>query len=168
MQIVVRKEQTDDIQSIYEVTKAAFLAAPHSSHTEHFIVNALREAGALSVSLVAEYQSNIIGHVAISPVSISDGANDWYGLGPISVHPEHQQQGIGSKLMKAAIQELKAINAGGCVLLGDPNYYQRFGFAPKAELVLKDVPAEYFQTLLLQRELPQGFVTYHEAFFAES
>ena len=167
MNINIRKEMPNDAQSIHDVTVAAFLEAPHTDYTEQFVVRTLRESGALSISLVAEDDCEIIGHVAISPVTISDGARDWYGLGPISVLPNNQSKGIGSKLMNAAIQELENIGAKGCVLLGDPNYYHRFGFKPREGLVLPDVPAEYFQALLLQGDLPQGIVTYHESFSAK-
>ncbi|AUC88690.1 GNAT family N-acetyltransferase [Alteromonas sp. MB-3u-76] len=166
MSISIRKEQSSDVQSIHEITVAAFLEAPHTDHTEEFIVKELRESGALSISLVAEDEGNIVGHVALSPVTISDATDSWYGLGPISVLHNNQSKGIGSKLMNAAIQELKNIEAKGCVLLGDPNYYHRFGFKPKEGLVLPDVPPEYFQALLIQGDLPQGIVTYHESFSA--
>jgi len=167
LSISIRKEHSSDVQSIDEVTVAAFLEAPHTDHTEQFIVKALRESGALSISLVAEDEGNVVGHVALSAVTIFDGADSWYGLGPISVLPNNQSRGIGSKLMNAAIQELKNIKANGCVLLGDPNYYHRFGFKPREGLVLPDVPAEYFQALLFQGDLPQGIVTYHESFSAK-
>ena len=167
LSICIRKEQSSDVQSIYEVTVAAFLEALHTDHTEQFIVKALRESGALSISLVAEDGGNIVGHVALSPVTISDSADSWYGLGPISVLPNNQSKGIGSKLMNAAIQEVKNIKAKGCVLLGDPNYYHRFGFKPREGLVLPGVPPEYFQALLFQGDLPQGIVTYHESFSAK-
>ncbi|MCX2802494.1 N-acetyltransferase [Microbulbifer thermotolerans] len=167
MSINIRREQPKDTQSIHEVTVAAFLEAPHTDHTEQFIVKALRESGALSISLVAEYEGNVVGHVALSPVTISDGTDSWYGLGPISVIPNKQGKGIGAKLMSAAIQELKNIKAKGCVLLGDPNYYHRFGFKPREGLVLPGVPPEYFQALLFQGYLPQGIVTYHESFSAK-
>lgn len=164
MSINIRKEKPSDVLSIHEVTVAAFLDAPHTYHTEQFIVKSLRESGALSVSIVAEEEGHVVGHVALSPVTISDGTDNWYGLGPISVIPKKQNKGIGSKLMNAAIQQLKNIKAKGCVLLGDPNYYFRFGFKPEEGLVLPDVPAEYFQALLFQEESPKGVVTYHESF----
>lgn len=164
MSISIRKEQLSDAQRIHEVTVAAFFEAPHTDHTEQFIVKALRESGALSISLVAEDGGNIVGHVALSPITISDGADSWYGLGPISVLPNKQSKGVGSKLMHAAIQALNNIEAKGCVLLGDPNYYHRFGFEPRDGLVLPGVPTEYFQALLFQGKLPQGIVTYHESF----
>ncbi len=102
----LRNESPADIEQIHAVTEQAFLNAPHTEHTEHteqFIVKALRDAGALTVSLVAEHGARVIGHVAISPVSISDGAANWYGLGPISVLPAYQGKGVGAQLMEAAL-----------------------------------------------------------------
>jgi putative acetyltransferase len=167
LSINIRLEKSSDIQSIHQVTVAAFLDAPHTDHTEQYIVKALRNSGALTISLVAEDSNQIIGHVAVSPVTISDGSQDWYGLGPISVNPNEQGKGIGSKLMRAALEELKKIKANGCVLLGDPNYYHRFGFEPKDGLLLPDVPLEYFQFLLLQGTHPKGTVAYDESFSAQ-
>lgn len=165
--INVRLEKNSDIQDIHNTTIAAFLDAPHTEHTEQFIVDALRDSGMLSVSIVAEDSSKIVGHVALSPVTISDGSRDWYGLGPISVVPTEQNKGIGSKLMHAALSELKNLKANGCVLLGDPNYYRRFGFKPIDGLVLPDVPPEYFQAVLLKGSYPKGTVAYHESFFVQ-
>lgn len=167
MCINIRPEKSSDIQSIHNVTVAAFREAPHTDHTEQYIVDALRDSGALSISLVAEDSSNIVGHIALSRVTISSGSTDWYGLGPISVVPAEQFKGVGSKLMYAALRELKNIGANGCVLLGDPNYYCRFGFEPIESLVLPDVPPEYFQAVLFQGIYPSGTVTYHESFLAQ-
>ena len=167
MSINIRLEKSSDIQSIHTITAAAFLDAPHTDHTEQFIVNALRDSGALTVSIIAEDAAKMVGHVALSPVTISDGSSDWYGLGPISVIPNQQGKGIGTKLMYAAITELKKRNAKGCVLLGDPNYYTRFGFKPIDGLILPDVPPEYFQAILFQNNHPTGTVTYHESFLAQ-
>ncbi|ABO24672.1 GNAT family N-acetyltransferase [Shewanella loihica] len=160
----IRSEAPGDIAAIEEITKAAFLEAPHTDHTEHLIVNALRDAGALAISLVAEVQGKIVGHVALSRVTISDGSQDWYGLGPISVVPERQGEGIGSALMGAALEALDNASAHGCVLLGEPEFYQRFGFAPKAGLILPGVPEAYFLACKLGGEWPQGEVSYHDAF----
>jgi len=168
LSICIRVEQPNDIKSIHEVTVAAFLNAPHTDHTEQFIVKALRESAALSISLVAEDDDRVVGHVALSPVTISDGTPNWYGLGPISVLPKQQGKGIGLQLMNAAIQELKNTKANGCVLLGDPNYYRRFGFTAKQGLMLAGVPPEYFQALVFHGDLPQGNVSYHESFSAKS
>lgn len=166
MNISIRNEQPSDIPNIFELTQAAFKDIEYSSHTEQFIVNALRDSQQLTVSLVAEYEGQIIGHIAFSPVSISDGTTNWYGLGPVSVQPEFQNQGIGSQLIHAGLDQLKTLKAAGCVLLGDPEYYARFGFKAKPELVLQGVPAEYFQTLSFTEKMPHGDVVYAEAFNA--
>lgn len=168
MNITIRQERPEDVARIHDITVAAFLNAAHTDHTEQFIVNALREAGALSISLVAEKDGDIVGHVAISPVAISDGTPGWFGLGPISVKPDEQGKGIGSRLMQAALAQLEARNANGCVLLGDPGYYHRFGFKPLDGLTLANVPPEYFQAHRLRGNYPQGEVTYHAAFLATS
>jgi putative acetyltransferase len=167
MNIAIRNEAPSDVAAIEALIAAAFLNAPHTSHTEQFIVNALREAGQLSVSLVAEDGGEIVGHVAASPVSISDGSTGWYGLGPLSVAPGRQGQGIGARLMEQALNELRGLGAAGCVLLGDPKYYGRFGFKAEPTLVLPDVPPEYFQAISFCGTVPTGTVSYHEAFDAQ-
>lgn len=164
----IRHETPADAAAIHAVTAAAFLNAPHTAHTEQHIVAALRKAGALAISLVAEQDGEVAGHVALSPVSVSDGSTGWYGLGPISVKPELQRRGIGSLLMQAAIRLLRERGAAGCVLVGDPLYYSRFGFRSEPDLVLPDVPPEYFQALRLGPSLPRGVVTFHEAFLAKA
>ncbi|NJO43186.1 MAG: N-acetyltransferase [Cyanobacteria bacterium CRU_2_1] len=164
MNIKIRKEVTSDVADIKALTTAAFLNAPHTSHTEQFIVDALRNSGNLTVSLVAEANGQIIGHVAVSPVSISDGSQGWYGLGPISVAPEHQGVGIGSQLMRQALATLRELGAFGCVLVGEPKYYSRFGFKAEPNLVLPNVPPEYFQAISFGARVPSGFVSYHESF----
>lgn len=167
MNIRIRKEVLTDIAAIEAVTIAAFQNAAHTSHTEQFIVAALREAGQLSVSLVADDSGAVIGHVAVSPVTISGGTVGWFGLGPISVAPAYQGLGVGTQLMEQAIAELRVIGASGCVLLGEPGYYSRFGFKAEPSLVLPEVPPEYFQAVLLSGSLPSGVVSYHESFAAQ-
>ncbi|MCP3097292.1 N-acetyltransferase [Myxococcus sp. K15C18031901] len=166
MSLALRPETPTDSGEIQRLITAAFQDAPHTSHTEQFIVNALRRAGVLSVSLVAEDDGVLVGHVALSPVSLSSGEAGWYGLGPIAVLPERQGQGIGARLMTAALAALRDLGASGCVLLGDPAFYQRFGFSPRPELVLPDVPAEYFQALSFTGHWPVARVAYHDAFNA--
>jgi putative acetyltransferase len=166
MHPVIRTELPVDIPAIHALTVAAFLHAPHTDHTEQFIVDALRKAGALTLSLVAEHGNSIVGHLAISPVSISDDSQNWFGLGPISVQPEFQRRGIGRLLIHDVLRRLREQGAAGCVLLGDPRYYSRFGFKVKPELILADVPPGYFQALSFGSSLPRGTVTYHPAFNA--
>jgi putative acetyltransferase len=162
---VIRRERPEDVSAIHQLTLEAFENAAHTSHTEHLIVDGLRTAGVLTISLVAERDGRIVGHVALSPVEISDGSDRWFGLGPISVAPDQQRCGVGTLLMSQAIQELKGLQAAGCVLLGDPAYYRKFGFQPDPGLILAGVPAEYFQALQLDcATQPKGVVTYHSAF----
>lgn len=163
---VIRPEQPEDFAAITRVNELAFKAEPHSEQTEHFIVLALRSAGALSVSLVAERSNQVIGHVALSPVQFSDGSASWYGLGPVAVLPELQHQGVGKALIKTGLASLRSLGACGCVVLGDPNYYGRFGFKNRSECIFEGVPAEYFQSLSFGPHSAVGKVTYHEAFSA--
>lgn len=170
MTIKIRHETPNDVSAIEAVTIAAFANAPHTSHTEQFIVRALRAADKLALSLVAEERGHVIGHVALSPVTIADGngqqTEGWYGLGPISVLPERQGQGIGSRLMEQALAELRTMQAAGCVLLGDPAYYKRFGFQAHAGLQLLGVPPGYFMALVLRGPVPEGIAQYSDAFNA--
>ena len=128
LEMIIRNEIKEDIEAISEVTIAAFQNLQISNKTEQFIIHALRKAGVLSISLVAEIEKQVVGHIAFSPVTISDGSKNWYGLGPISVMPEYQKQGIGKTLVNEGLSLLKAQGGKGCALVGDPGYYQRFGF----------------------------------------
>jgi putative acetyltransferase len=166
MKIIIRNEVESDIKAISEVTKAAFENLPISRHTEQFIINALRDAKALTISLVAEADNRVVGHIAFSPVTISDGSLDWYGLGPISVLPELQKQGIGKSLIQEGLSSLKALGAKGCVLVGDPGYYQRFGFKSLPDLVIDGVPQQYILALPFEENKTSGTVTFHEGFTA--
>lgn len=167
MSRLIRPERPGDEAAITDVTREAFACAPHTSHTEHLIVQALRRAGALSVSLVAQSSGRIVGHVAFSPVTISDGAPGWYGLGPVSVVPGLQGQGIGRALVEQGLARLRELGARGCVVLGEPLLYGRFGFANDPALVLPGVPQSYFQVLCFRPARPKGEVAYHEAFSAQ-
>jgi len=165
----IRPETKSDINAITALTYAAFENHPHhepgAKPTEHLIVNNLRDSGALTLSLVAEDETGIVGHIAFSPVSIAGVASTWYGLGPVSVTPRLQGKGIGGQLIKTGLQMLTAQEAGGIVLLGEPEYYHRFGFKTHSNLTLADVPAEYFLIQpLVDTEIPVGEVTYHPAF----
>jgi putative acetyltransferase len=148
------------------VTIAAFKSLEISNHTEQFIIEALRAAKALTLSLVAEVDGRVVGHIAFSPVTISDGTMHWYGLGPVSVLPQYQRKGIGKALIQEGLSRLKALNAQGCCLVGHPDYYRRFGFKSMSGLVHEGVPQEVFLALSFGGHIPQGTVTFHEAFKA--
>ena len=170
MTIQLRHETPADVAAIEAVTIAAFADALHTSHTEQFIVRALRAENELTLSIVAEEQGQVIGHVALSPVTIADShghkTEGWYGLGPISVLPARQGRGVGSRLMQQALAELRDMQAAGCVLLGDPAYYARFGFQAHASLQLPGVPPGYFMALALHGPVPEGIAHYSDAFNA--
>ena len=162
--MVIRPETSADAAAIASVVERAFAKGPFTSNTEQYIVRALREARALSVSLVAMQDEKLVGHVAFSRVKVSDGAKHWYGLGPLAVEPQFQCNGIGSALVRAGIEQLRALSAAGCVVLGDPAYYGRFGFRVIDGLVYPGPPAEYFMAQVFSGPVPQGEVTYHAAF----
>jgi putative acetyltransferase len=165
--MIIRKETTSDIEAISHVTIAAFQNLPISNHTEQFIINALRNAGALTISLVAELDGQVVGHIAFSPVTISDGSLNWYGIGPVSVLPEYQKQGIGKSLMHEGLSLLKALGGKGCALVGDPSYYERFGFRNIPDLIHPGIPQEVFLALPFESECARGTVVFHEGFSAK-
>jgi predicted N-acetyltransferase YhbS len=160
----IRSERRADVVAISHVTTAAFEAAPHSSGTEARIVEGLRTGGALSVSLVAVDQGAIIGHVAFSPVTIAGARRDWHGLGPVSVRPDQQRRGVGQRLVRAGLEQLRVLQAAGCVVLGDPLYYHRFGFESDPALTYRGHRSPYFQRLVLGGPPASGDVAYHAAF----
>ena len=166
-QIAIRSETAADVAAITEVTVAAFKTLEISNHTEQFIIAALRAATALTVLLVAESNGCVLGHVAFSPMNISDGTRNWYGLGPISVLPDYQRQGIGTGLVLEGLTLLKGLNAQGCCLVEHPDYYKKFGFKNMAGLVHEDVPQEVFLAMSFDGHTPQGIVTFHEGFKAD-
>lgn len=166
--MLIRNETSADIDAIRSLNYAAFKNhpqhAPGAEPTEHLIVDKLREAEVLTLSMVAEKDGEVIGHIAISPVTIGGKDCFWFGLGPVAVSPELQNQGIGSKLIHKAIEEMKERHAGGIVLLGNPGYYGRFGFKQIDTIILPGVPAEYFMALPLADASANGDVAFHPAF----
>ncbi|MEI4488089.1 N-acetyltransferase [Frigidibacter sp. MR17.14] len=164
--MILRPEAPADAAAIRSVTAAAFAGAPHASGTEAAIPDALRDAGALTLSLVAEEAGQVLCHVAFSPVLINGQDLGWLGLGPLSVAPEHQRRGIGGRLVAAGLERLRAGGAAGCVVLGDPDYYTRFGFLADPRLRYPAAPARYFLHIAFAGPVPQGVVAYHPAFGA--
>jgi len=165
--VTIRSETDADADAISDVTIAAFKTLEISSHTEQFIIEALRASKALTISLVAEFDARVIGHIAFSAVTISDGTPGWYGLGPVSVLPEYQRQGIGKALIEAGLSRLRDRNAQGCCLVGHPEYYRQFGFTNPSKLELENVPPEVFFTLSFDGHTPQGTVAFDDGFKAD-
>lgn len=166
MNIIIRNEIASDVQAISEITRAAFKNCPYGNHTEQFIIKTLRDANALTVSLVAVDGGRVVGHVAFSPVTISDGISGWYGLGPISVLPELQRKGIGKSMIHEGLSSLRSLGAKGCVLVGDPGYYKRFGFRSPSDLTIDGVPQENVLALAFGESDAHGVVIFHEGFAA--
>lgn len=162
--IDIRAEAPGDASGIADITSAAFARAAHASGTEAQIIEALRAAGALTVSLVAEEAGEIVGHVAFSPVTVGSAAEGWFGLGPVSVRPDRQRAGIGKAVVEAGLARLRGMGARGCVLVGDPRYYARFGFARDPALRCDGIPDEYVQRVVFTGPPPSGRITFHAGF----
>lgn len=118
----IRPEAPADIAAIHDLVAGCF-----PSDAEARLIDALRAAGRLSLSLVAEDAGGILGHVAFSPMT---GLVGGVGLAPLAVHPAHRRRGIGAQLARAGLVACADLGVGWVVVLGDPAYYGRFGFAP--------------------------------------
>ena len=160
----IRTETADDQGAIYSVTEIAFRDMEYASGDEQDIVNRLRDAGALSVSLVATVAGTVVGHVAFSPAGSSDSSGPWFTLGPISVLPEYQRQGIGSALIEEGLSRLRDQGAAGCILTGNPDYYRRFGFEVSPANSPEKAYEDFFMIKPLGEIRPNGPMSFHEAF----
>ena len=165
MPIELRPERAGDEAAIYRVTADAFRGQPYAGGNEQDLLNRLRELGQLSLSLVALDPRRLLGQVSFSPVTLSDGAEPWFGLGPVSVTPERQGEGIGAQLIRAGLTELSERGALGCVLTGNPAYYQRFGFELAPENVPEAESPQFFQRKLLHAARAEGRFAFHSAFY---
>ncbi len=162
--MIIRSETSNDSKVIENIHIAAFANHPYSRQTEHLIVNALRADHALAASLVAEMDGKIVGHIAFSPIKINGRDCQWFVLGPVGVLPDRQRRGIGQKLIREGLKAIRSLGAEGCVLVGDPAYYSRFGFTNNTALVMEGVPAQYFMCLPMTEQIPRGCVSHHAAF----
>ncbi len=113
---------------------------------------------------MADNDEYLVGYNAFSPVHINGNPSRWAAMGPLAVLPSMQRQGIGVSLVEEGIARLKAHHYEGCVLVGDPEYYKRFGFKAYPDLSTPDVPGEYFLVLSFTDQVPSGVVTFHPAF----
>ena len=163
--MMIRPEKPGDVGAIHSLTREAFRDHPYSDGTEHFIVDRLRHAGALSLSLVAEVQGEVVGHVAFSPVEFSDGSAGWFGLGPVSVLPSQQGKGIGGALIRRGLEILRERRAAGCVVVGNPELYRMFGFQNDPQITFADCAPQYFLAQPLSSTPASGIVTYNAAFY---
>lgn len=164
MNLLIRPERSGDAGVIRRIIERASKSAPRLDVTEQDIVRRLRAADAMTVSLVAELDGLVRGHVAASPVTVGGRAVGWHGLGPLAVEPTVQGLGLGSALVRECLSELQASGSRGCVVLGDPDFYGRSGFGRQHRLTCADAPAEYFMAMAFSGKAPEGPVAYHPAF----
>lgn len=160
--MLIRDETPGDIPAIGRVVTEAMRLLPQATGTEAAIVERLRADGALTLSLVAEDEGEVVGYLAASAARI--GPQDGWGLiGPLAVLPARHRQGIGSALMAEALGRLRA-SARGAALVGDPAYYGRFGFRAYKGLGVAGCPPEVVQALPFDGSAPRGELIHHPAF----
>ena len=162
----IRAEQPGDWLAVHRVNESAF-----ETHVEVDLVYALRQQVSPIVSLVAERDGSVVGHILFSPVTLPDHPNlKIMGLAPMAVAPQHQRTGIGSALVRAGLERCRELGFGAVVVLGHPEYYPRFGFSPASRFGIGceyDVPDDVFMMLELRPgflEGASGVIRYHEAF----
>lgn len=168
MDIVVRPETPADHAAIFGLTERAFAPMPYAGGDEQFLPGRFRDAGVLALSLVAELDQAVVGQITLTPALPEDGTGGWFALGPVSVEPELKHQGIGSRLIETAIAWMRQQGAAGCVLVGNPAYYSRFGFRLCPHLAPEDEPAEFYQMLLIGGAVPAHKVGFHPLFYGEA
>ena len=162
----IRPEIPADQPRIYEIVTAAFEGQPYADGDEQDLVDNLRGAGALTISLVADLDGDIVGHIAFSPARASAPEQSWYALGPVAVRPDLQRRGIGAELIERGLELLVCRGADGCILTGDPGYYQRFGFALSAEHTPERESTSHFMTQSLSNAVPPpGPIQFHPTFY---
>jgi putative acetyltransferase len=162
----IRPERPGDEVPIHDLVKRAFAPMPFSGGDEQDLVDALRADGDLVQSLVAvDPDATIIGHISFSPATIDQQACGWFQMAPVSVSPEVQRSGIGSALIEAGIVRLRADGAQGVAVVGNPVYYERFGFRVIEGLApLSERDAQFFRAMVLAGEVPRGILRYAPAF----
>lgn len=165
-EICLRVERPDDVATIQRITKQAFAQVPHASGSEDRIIDGLREAGVLLSWVAVIAENEVVGQVSLSPVRIGGSSEGWFGLGPIAVDPQYQRRGVGSRLVEGATSYLRSVGACGCILIGDPSWYRRFGFLPAPDMRFAEVSAPWLMVLPFVEDWPQGEVHYHPAFMS--
>ncbi len=165
-ELIIRPEELGDAAAIHALVKLAFAPMPFSDGDEQDLVDALRAAGDLVLSLVEVDQTGlIIGHIGFSPVTIDHASCGWFQLAPVAVAPEVQRSGIGSALIEAGIARMKADGAAGIAVVGNPVYYERFSFAIIDGLApLSEHDQPYFRAMVLAGAAPTGTLRYSPAF----
>ena len=166
--MMIRDERPGDAPAIARIHYRAFkghpVHPPDSEPVEHLIVERLRAARDLTLSLLAEKDGEAVGHVALSPCAVGEDHGGWFLLGPVGVLPGLQGRGIGSALIRESLERMREMGAQGVVLVGDPGFYARFGFAGAAGLAYAGVPDQYVLAACFSARAPRGEIRAHEAF----
>ncbi|MEG2812939.1 MAG: N-acetyltransferase [Clostridium sp.] len=174
MDIIIRQEEEKDYKDVESLIEEAFRNEEYSDHREHLLVNRLRKGDAFikELSLVAECEGVILGHIMLTKINIKgeSGSVEALALAPVSVIPSHQRKGIGSRLIKESIRIAKNLNYDSIILLGHPEYYPRFGFNKASDYEIYppfEVPDECFMALELNEnslDRVNGTVVYSKEF----
>ena len=166
--MLLQDERFEDVIRISQIQYAAFkghpMHAPGAEPVEHRIVERLRAADALTLSLVATVDGEAVGHIALSPAVVGEAGHGWFLLGPVGVLPQHQGRGVGSALVRETLQRAREADAFGVVLVGDPGFYARLGFRNAPGLLYRGVPDRYVLAAWFGETLPHGGIIAHEAF----
>jgi putative acetyltransferase len=163
--IEIRPEARADWKAIYEITESAFRGKLYADGDEQDLIDNLRLVDSLFLSLVAVEGEEPVGQITFSPATISSGSQPWYALGPVSVLPARQGEGIGAKLIREGLRRIQDQGALGCILTGNPKYYSRFGFERSPQNVPENESEQYFMLKLLNGQDPVGRFSFHSAFY---
>ncbi len=163
----IRDEIDRDHPAIRSLTEAAFRDMPYAGGDEQEVIDRLRSAGALAVSLVAVIDMAIVGHIAFSPAQAGDATHPWFALGPVSVLPGHQRRGIGSALIERGLVRIQQLGALGCILTGNPEYYPRFGFELSPRNAPPNEAREFFMMKCFTSTRLTGAFHFHRAFYGD-
>lgn len=164
--MLIRPERDDDHAAVHALNVSAF-----ESSGEAKLVERLRREADSVVSLVAEDDGTVVGHIMFTPVTLSNHPDfQIMGLGPMAVASTHRRQGVGSALVRGGLERCNQMGCGAVVVLGHPEYYPRLGFRPAVKYGLAceyDAPPEAFMVAELQPNYltgVSGTVSYHVAF----
>ena len=161
----VRPEAEGDAARIGAVVSAAFADAPHADGDEAALVERLRAGGDLALSLVAEDEEGMIGHIGFSPLTVGGESNGWMQLAPLAVVTHWRGEGVARSLIVRGIAELRERGAQGIGVLGEPALYEKFGFGPASGMILPADQQPFYRALALDGDLPRGEVRYADAFY---
>ena len=166
-QASIRQEMDSDVDVIHSITEDAFRGRPYAGGDEQIIIDRLRKLGKLTLSLAALLDDTVVGHIAFSPVSTSDDSQGWFALGPVSVLPKYQRNGIGSKLIREGLAQIEKQGALGCVLTGNPKFYRKFDFELAPASAPSDEERDYFMMRCFTNFEPNGPIFFDSAFYGD-